>query len=171
MNSIVVRNGYPTPALIAAAGERAGDPLSRILRRQHPQPAHAPRLLPRRRGISGLVRGHGVPSIAAVAPLHVATWIEARRASSPRRASSSGSPRSAICSTGWSSARSCRPTRPLRCAARSTRHAGQTPVLDPAEARALLDSIDVIDAGRPARPRADRAHGLFASRASARRSA
>ena len=34
---------------------------------------------------------------------------------------------------------------------------GKTPVLDPAEARALLDSIDAIDAGRPARPGADRA--------------
>ena len=42
------------------------------------------------------------------------------RASSRRRASSNGSPRSVICSTGWSPARSCRSTRPRRCAGPGT---------------------------------------------------
>jgi integrase/recombinase XerC len=37
---------------------------------------------------------------------------------------------------------------------------GKTPVLDPSEARALLDSTDVTTR-RPARPRLNRPHGLF----------
>ena len=38
---------------------------------------------------------------------------------------------------------------------------GKTPVLEPDEARALLDSIDTTTPCRAARPGADRAHGLF----------
>jgi len=34
------------PALIAARGPHAEPPLRRIFHRQHPQPEHAPRLLP-----------------------------------------------------------------------------------------------------------------------------
>jgi integrase len=63
-------------------------------------------------------------------------------ASSRRRASSNGSLRSATCSTGSSPARLCRSTL---ASVRGPRHvvtSGQTPVLDPEEARALLDSID-----------------------------
>ena len=43
------------PALIAAAGETRRAAFSGILRGQHPQPAHATRLQPRRIGIYGLV--------------------------------------------------------------------------------------------------------------------
>jgi hypothetical protein len=43
----------------------------------------------------------GVPSIGAVQPVHVATWIEAGTRELAAPASSNGSPRSATCSTGW----------------------------------------------------------------------
>ena len=57
-------------------------PLSRILRRQHPQPAHAPRLQPGRGGVSGLVRDAGVPSIAAGAAAACGHLDRARRRAS-----------------------------------------------------------------------------------------
>src|ERR1700674_4439254 len=66
------------------------------------------------------------------------------RAVSRRRASSNGSPRSVTCSIGSSPTRSL-PVNPAGLV-RGARHvvtSGQTPVLDPSEARALLDSIDV----------------------------
>jgi hypothetical protein len=65
-----------------------------------------------------------------------------RRGLRPGRASSRR--RAVTCSTGSSPARWCQSTRRRRW--RGPRHvvtSGQTPVLDPAEARALLDSIDV----------------------------
>ena len=149
MNQLVpISSHHACPALVAAAGERAVDALPRILRGQHPQPAHAPGLCSRCGGIPGLVRERRRAvdrRRAAGARRHLDRGR--RRASSPRRASSNGSPRSVTCSIGWSPARSCRSTRPH--SVRGPRHvvtSGQTPVLDPAEARALLDSIDVVDA-------------------------
>jgi len=51
MNELVRIAAQTTlPALITAAGERASASLPGILRCQHPQPAHAARLQPRRRG-------------------------------------------------------------------------------------------------------------------------
>ena len=50
----------------------------------------------------------------------------------PRRPQSSAWPPCVTCSIGWSSARSCRPIV----------RRGKTPVLDPAEARQLIDAID-----------------------------
>ena len=69
-----------------------------------------------------------------------------RRANSRPRASSNGSPRFVTYLTGSSTARSCRSTRHTRCADRGTssrRVKRRCSVLDPSEARALLDSIDV----------------------------
>jgi hypothetical protein len=45
--------------------------------------------------------------------------------------SSSSSPRSACCSTGWSSARSCRTTRPMPLRAPAQHRQGQDPNADP----------------------------------------
>jgi hypothetical protein len=103
----------------------------------------------------------GVPSIAAVQPVHVATWIEApARASSPRRASSNGSPRSATYSTG--SSPPGRAGQPGRVGARAParRHlrtnAGARSI---GSARAARQHR-CHDTCRSARSRADRADGL-----------
>jgi hypothetical protein len=47
----------------------------------------------------------GVRTLAGVQPLHVAAWLRGRRRPRRCRRSSSGSPRSGSCSTGWSSVR------------------------------------------------------------------
>ena len=76
--------------------------------------------------------------------MHVAAYIESAAGNRCRsRPSSSTWPRSACCSTGWSSAR-CVATNPAH-AVRGPKHVvkrGKTPVLTADEARALLDSID-----------------------------
>ena len=108
MNQLVPIASPALPALVAAAGERAGmrflEFFAANIRNPHTRRAYG------RAAAEFLAwcASVGVPSITAVQPVHVATWIEARRASSPRRASSSGSPRSATCSTGSSPARWCR---------------------------------------------------------------
>ena len=146
-----MQEGSPTisrqtlPSLVMASGEHATAPLSGILRRHHPQPAHAPRLRPRRGGVPGLVRGaRGCASIAAVQPLHVAAWIEvqtpiARRAD--REAAPGRDPPSVRLAgdrPGDADQSGRLGARPVACVKR-----GKTPVLAPEEARALLDSIDV----------------------------
>ena len=85
----------------------------------------------------------GVPSITAVQPVHVATWIEA---SSRKLAAPSIKQRLAALRHlfDWLVNGQVVPVNPAH-AVRGPRHvvtSGQTPVLDPAEARALLDSID-----------------------------
>ena len=64
------------PALVAAAGERAGtrfpEFFASTIRNPHTRRAYA-------RAVSDFLawcQEHGVPSIAAVQPLHVAAWIE-----------------------------------------------------------------------------------------------
>src|SRR3984957_6547406 len=86
----------------------------------------------------------GVPSIAAVQPVHVATWIEV---SSLVLAAPSVKQRLAALRHlfDWLVNGQVVPINPAHTV-RGPRHVvttGQTPVLDPAEARALLDSIDV----------------------------
>jgi site-specific recombinase XerD len=82
-------------------------------------------------------------SIAAVEPVHVAAWIEAgtRELAAPSVKQRLAAIRHLF---DWLvTGRSCRSTRPAPYG--GPRHVvttGQTPVLDPAEARALLDSID-----------------------------
>ena len=116
------------------------DALPRILRGQDPQPAHARRAYYRAaEEFLAWCATAGVPPIAAVQPVHVATWIEARTREFAAPASSSGSLQSAICSIGSSSVRSCRSTRRARCADPGN---VLTCVLDPVEAPALLESID-----------------------------
>lgn len=86
----------------------------------------------------------GVPSLAAVAPLHVSTWIElqTQRWRPPR--SNRDWRRSDTCSTGWSSAKWCLITRLPPCAGPAIRlEPKKLRCSIPAEARQLLDSIDV----------------------------
>ena len=85
----------------------------------------------------------GVPSIAAVQPVHVATWIEAstRTLAAPSVKQRLAALRHLF---DWLVNGQVVPVNPAHTV-RGPRHVvtcGQTPVLDPAEARALLDSID-----------------------------
>jgi site-specific recombinase XerD len=85
----------------------------------------------------------GVPSIAHVAPLHVATWIEAQT-----RALAAPSVKQRLAALrhlfDWLVIGHVMQTNPAG-SVRGPQHivkGGKTPVLDPVEARALLDSID-----------------------------
>lgn len=85
----------------------------------------------------------GVPSIVAVQPVHVATWIEA---STRTLAAPSVKQRLAALRYlfDWLVNGQVIPVDPAHTV-RGPRHvvtSGQTPVLDPSEARALLDIID-----------------------------
>jgi site-specific recombinase XerD len=86
----------------------------------------------------------GVPSIGSVQPLHVATWIEAqtRALSAPTVKQQLAAVRHLF---DWLVTGQIVPVNPAG-SVRGPAHivkSGKTPVLDPAEARALLDSIDV----------------------------
>jgi site-specific recombinase XerC len=138
---ITTSNGLPV--LIAAGGERAGmrflEFFAANIRNPHTRRAYyraADEFL-------AWCAGAGVPSIAAVQPVHVATWIEA---STRELAASSVKQRLAALRHlfDWLVNGQVMPVNPAHTV-RGPRHvvtAGQTPVLDPAEARALLDSID-----------------------------
>lgn len=85
----------------------------------------------------------GVPTLTAVQPLHVATWIEqqARTVSTPSVKQRLAAIRHLF---DWLVVGQVVPVNPA-ASVRGPRHVvkeGKTPVLDPAEARALLDSID-----------------------------
>jgi site-specific recombinase XerC len=85
----------------------------------------------------------GVPSIGAVRPVHVATWIEAvtRKLAAPSVKQRLVAIRHLF---DWLVTGQVVPVNPA-ASVRGPRHvvtSGQTPVLDPTEARALLDSID-----------------------------
>jgi site-specific recombinase XerC len=86
----------------------------------------------------------GVPSIAAVQPVHIAAWIEVstRELAAPSVKQRLAALRHLF---DWLVNGQVVPVNPAHTV-RGPRHvvtAGQTPVLDPAEARALLDNIDV----------------------------
>ena len=86
----------------------------------------------------------GVPSLATVQPLHVATWIElqGRSLSAPTIKQRLAAIRHLF---DWLVTGQVVPVNPatsVRGPAHSVRR-GKTPVLDPIEARALLESIDV----------------------------
>ena len=85
-----------------------------------------------------------MPSIAAVQPVHVATWIEAgtRELAAPSVKQRLAAIRHLFDWLVTGQVVSVNPAGSVR----GPRHvvtSGQTSVLDPAEARALLDSIDV----------------------------
>jgi site-specific recombinase XerD len=136
------------PALVAAAGERAAlrflEFFAAAIRNPHTRRAYA------RAAADFLAwcEAHGVPSLAAVRPLHVATWIEqqTRELSAPTVKLRLAAIRHLF---DWLVTGQVVPVNPaasVRGPAHSVR-VGKTPVLDPVEARRLLDSIDV---GTPA---------------------
>jgi site-specific recombinase XerD len=139
-----VTTPYALPALIAAAGDQAGirflEFFASTLRNPHTRRAYA-------RAVADFLAWcdtYGVGSIRTVQPLHVAAWIEmqTRERSAPSVKQQLAAIRHLF---DWLVTGQVIPVNPA-ASVRGPSHIvrqGKTPVLDPAEARALLDSIDV----------------------------
>ena len=133
----------PVPTLVAAAGDQARvrflEFFAANIRNPHTRRAYS-------RAVAEFLdwcADAGVPSIAHVAPLHVATWIEAQM-----RVVSVPSVKQRLAALrhlfDWLVIGHIVQTNPAG-SVRGPQHivkGGKTPVLDPVEARALLDSID-----------------------------
>src|SRR5271170_2193798 len=144
MNQLVPISSPALPALVAAAGERASmrflEFFAATIRNPHTRRAYA-------RAADEFLTwcaSVGVPSIAAVQPVHVATWVEAatRELAAPSVKQRLAAIRHLF---DWLVTGQVVPVNPAG-SVRGPRHvvtSGQTSVLDPAEARTLLDSIDV----------------------------
>ena len=132
------------PALIAAAGERASlrflEFFAANIRNPHTRRAYG-------RAVADFLAwcdDAGVPSVMVVQPLHVAAWIELQ---TQDRAAPTVKQRLAAIRHlfDWLVTGQVVPVNPA-ASVRGPSHAvkaGKTPVLEPAEARALIDSIDV----------------------------
>jgi site-specific recombinase XerD len=143
VNQLVPITSAALPALVAAAGERAGmrflEFFAANIRNPHTRRAYA-------RAADEFLAwcaSAGVPSIGAVQPVHVATWIEAatRELAAPSVKQRLAAIRHLF---DWLVTGQVVPVNPA-ASVRGPRHVvtcGQTPVLAPSEARALLDSID-----------------------------
>src|SRR5213080_2983329 len=144
MNQLVPIGSPGLPALVTAAGERASmrflEFFAANIRNPHTRRAYyraADEFL-------AWCASVGVPSIAAVQPVHVAAWIEAgtRELAAPSVKQRLAAIRHLF---DWLVTGQVVPVNPAG-SVRGPRHVvtcGQTQVLDPAEARALLDSINV----------------------------
>ena len=137
-------DGQALPALIATAGERAGlrflEFFASAIRNPHTRRAYA-------RAASDFLTwcaDAGVVSITAVQPLHVASWIElqTRERSAPTVKLRLAALRHLFDWLVTGQVIPINPAASVRGPAHSVRK-GKTPVLDPLEARLLLDSIDV----------------------------
>jgi site-specific recombinase XerD len=131
------------PALVAATGGRAGIRFLEFFAAQIRNP-HTRRAYARAVGeFLAWCETRGVASLAAVQPLHVANWIElqGREVSAPSVKQQLAAIRHLF---DWLVIGQVVPVNPAT-AVRGPRHVvrvGKTAVLEPAEARALLDSID-----------------------------
>lgn len=132
------------PALVADAGERTRrrflEFFAAAIRNPHTRRAYA-------RGAGDFLawcEARGVPSLASVQPLHVAAWVE--RLGQERSAPTVKLRLAAVRHLfAWLVTGGVLPVNPA-ASVRGPRHVvrrGKTPVLDPAEARRLLDAIDV----------------------------
>ena len=133
----------PIPALVTAAGDQARirflEFFAANIRNPHTRRAYSRAVWE----FLAWCADAGVPSIAQVAPLHVATWIEAqtRTLAAPSVKQRLAALRHLF---DWLVIGHVVQTNPAG-SVRGPQHivkGGKTPVLDPAEARALLDSID-----------------------------
>ena len=145
MNASVVTLAAPhVPSLVAAAGGRASTRFLEFFA-ANIRNAHTRRAYSRAVGdFLAWCADAGVPSIAAVTPLHVATWIElqGRELAAPTVKQRLAALRHLF---DWLVTGQVVPVNPA-ASVRGPSHivkSGKTPVLDPVEARALLDSIDV----------------------------
>jgi site-specific recombinase XerD len=144
MNQLISLNGITTSALVVASGERAGvrflEFFASAIRNPHTRRAYA-----RAAGdFLGWCADAGVTSIIEVQPLHVAAWIELQT-----QAHSAPTVKQRLAAIrhlfDWLVTGQIVPHNPA-ASVRGPSHVtktGKTPVLDPAEARQLLDSIDV----------------------------
>ncbi len=144
MNGLVRLGPSALPEIVTACGERAGirflEFFVSTLRNPHTRRAYA-------RAVASFLawcEDHGVSSIATIQPLHVTAWIEGqtRERSAPTVKQQLAALRHLF---DWLVVGQVVPLNPaasVRGPAHSVRK-GKTPVLDPAEARALLDSINV----------------------------
>ena len=144
MNQLVPLSSPALPDLVVAAGERASmrflEFFTANIRNPHTRRAYA-------RAAEEFLTwcgAAGLASIADVQPVHVATWIEAatRELAAPSVKQRLAAIRHLF---DWLVTGQVVPANPAG-SVRGPRHvvtSGQTPVLDPSEARALLDSIDV----------------------------
>jgi site-specific recombinase XerC len=147
MGQVVRITATQLPALVAVAGERASmrflEFFAAQLRNPHTRRAYAraaDEFLAWRASV-------GVPSIDAVQPVHVAIWIEAgtRELAAPSVKQRLAAIRHLF---DWLVTGQVVPVNPAG-SVRGPRHvvtSGQTSVLDPSEARALLDGIDTSTA-------------------------
>jgi site-specific recombinase XerD len=132
------------PPLITIAGERASirflEFFASTIRNSHTRRAYG-------RAVADFLtwcEDHGVASITAVQPLHVAAWIEGQTQThaAPTVKQHLAALRHLF---DWLVTGQVIPTNPA-ASVRGPSHVvrqGKTPVLEPAEARALIDSIDV----------------------------
>ncbi len=143
-NNLVLASAATLPALVSAAGNRAGirflEFFASTIRNPHTRRAYG-------RAIADFLawcEQHAVPSIAAVQPLHVAAWIEGqtRDHSAPTVKQQLAAIRHLFDWLVMGQIVPLNPAASVRGPAHSVRK-GKTSVLDPAEARTLLDSIDV----------------------------
>ena len=136
-------NGLAVPALVTAAGVRASvrflEFFAAAIRNPHTRRAYA------RAAADFLLwcEDRGVPSVTMVQPLHVAVWVElqARTKAAPTAKLRLAALRHLF---DWLVVGQVLPSNPA-ASVRGPRHVvkvGRTPVLEPAEARALLEGID-----------------------------
>src|SRR5215471_8791822 len=144
MNKLVPISSPMVPVLVAAAGERASmrflEFFAANIRNPHTRRAYARAA----EEFLAWCAATGMPSILDVQAVHVATWIEAgtRELAAPSVKQRLAAIRHLF---DWLVNGQVVPINPAHTV-RGPRHvvtSGQTPVLDPGEARALLDSIDV----------------------------
>jgi site-specific recombinase XerC len=138
-------SSLPVPALVAAAGDGASvrflEFFAANIRNAHTRRAYS-------RAVAEFLawcENRGVPSLAHVAPLHVATWIEAQMQAGLAAPSVKQRLAALRHLFDWLVVGQVVPTNPA-ASVRGPQHivkGGKTPVLDPAEARTLLDSIDI----------------------------
>jgi len=143
MNQLVPISSPQLPTLVAVAGERASlrflEFFAANIRNPHTRRAYF-------RAVDEFLTwcaSAGVLSIADVQPLHVSTWIEAstRELAAPSVKQRLAALRHLFDWLVNGQVVAANPAHTVR----GPRHvvtSGQTPVLDPVEARALLDSID-----------------------------
>jgi site-specific recombinase XerD len=144
VNQLVPITSAALPTLVAAAGERAAmrflEFFAANIRNSHTRRAYARAA----EEFLAWCAAAGVAAIDAVQPVHVATWIEAgaRELAAPSVKQRLAAIRHLF---DWLVTGQVVAVNPAG-SVRGPRHvvtSGQTPVLDPAEARALLNSIDV----------------------------
>jgi site-specific recombinase XerD len=135
---------YAVPAIIAAAGERAGlrflGFFAANIRNPHTRRAYGRAVVE----FLAWCDDSGVPSITAVQPLHVAAWIEMQQqeCAAPTVKLRLAAIRHLF---DWLVTGQVVPVNPAS-SVRGPSHvvtAGKTPVLAPEEARVLIDSIEV----------------------------